>query len=66
MEKKLKIRFRPLALAAVCFFLLAQLAIGQPDKIYGPQDPPPLGVTTTHNPASTGAIGEAGGITGAS
>ncbi len=63
METKFKSALRPLALAIVCLMISVQFAFGQPDKLYGPQDPPPLGVTTTHTPASTAAIGLPGGIT---
>jgi len=36
-----------MALTVVCLVLCAQLSLAQPDRIYGPLDPPPLGIASS-------------------
>jgi len=54
---------RPIALTVICMVLCARLALAQPDRIYGPLDPPPLGIMTTYTGSgpNDGQIGMPGG-----
>jgi len=54
-----------MALTIVCLILCAQLALAQPDRIYGPMDPPPRGIMTTFTGSgpNDGQVGIPGGKT---
>ncbi len=54
MKTKLYTTLTPFALTVIGLIICAQLAMAQPDKIYGPQDPPPMGIITQFTGTSPG------------